>query len=231
MLATIGPLLYPDDRLTQTSTHSLKEKQEQTRQRYSPEIRRSMILDDAAKCIASGGISNLSMERIGRNAGISKSLMYKYFENLTDLLKELLKRELQELRRLQFAAAEKANTFEELVRGVTHEYLCYIEKRGLIIERLQSEPSVSNMHDPTDFGRGKAVDYLSSIVVKNFDLPEDLARAATDISFGLPASAGEYLLREKMDRKQLEDLTVSMIIGTLTNLRNDYTTRSQELKR
>ena len=36
-----------------------------------------------------------------------------------------------------------AETFEALVRGVTHVYLCYIEDRGLLIERLQAEPSVS----------------------------------------------------------------------------------------
>jgi len=209
----------------------VKTKQEKTRQRYSPKVRRSMILDNTAKIIASEGISNLSMEQISRNAGISKSLMYKYFDSLTDLLKELLKRELQQLRRLQASAAENARTFEELVRNITHEYLSYIDERGLIIERLQSEPSVSNMHDPTDYGRKAAVDYLASIVSKHFDMPMHIARAATDISFGLPASAGEYLLREKVDRDELEDLTVSMIIGSCTAARNDYLTRQRELKR
>ncbi len=190
-----------------------------------------MILDNAAKIIASEGISNLSMEQISRNAGISKSLMYKYFDSLTELLKELLKRELEALRRLQFEAAESARTFEELVRNITHQYLSYIDERGLIIERLQSEPRVSDMHDPTDYGRTAAVDYLAPIVSKHFDMPADLARAATDISFGLPASAGEYLLREDMGRDELEELTVSMIIGTFTMVRNDYLTRKQELKR
>lgn len=190
-----------------------------------------MILDNTASMIAVDGISNLSMEQISRSAGISKALMYKYFDSLTELLKELLQRELKELRRLQSDAAEKAHTFEELVRNITHVYLSYIDKRGLIIERLQSEPRVSEMHDPTDYGRNSSVDYLANIANKHFDLPIDLARAATDISFGLPAAAGEYLLRNKMDRTELEELTVSMIIGTFTQVKNDYLTRHKVLKR
>lgn len=190
-----------------------------------------MILDQTADIIAREGVAGLSMELIAQNAGVSKSLVYNYFDSLTDLLKELLERELRALRLLQFKAAEKATTFEELVRGVTHEYLDYIDRRGLIIERLQAEPSVSEAQDPTQYDRNSSVDYLAPIVSKQFDMPIELARAATDISFGLPASAGEYLLRTKMDLKELEDLTVSMIIGSIAMVRTDFLTRKQKLKR
>lgn len=189
-----------------------------------------MILDQTADIIAREGVAGLSMELIAQNAGVSKSLVYNYFDSLTDLLKELLERELRALRLLQFKAAEKATTFEELVRGVTHEYLDYIDRRGLIIERLQAEPSVSEAQDPTQYDRNSSVDYLAPIVSKQFDMPIELARAATDISFGLPASAGEYLLRTKMDLKELEDLTVSMIIGSIAMVRTDFLTRKQKLK-
>jgi hypothetical protein len=117
------------------------------------------------------------------------------------------------------------------VRGVTHEYLDYIDRRGLIIERLQAEPSVSEAQDPTQYDRNSSVDYLAPIVAKQFNMPIELARAATDISFGLPASAGEYLLRTRMDLQELEDLTVSMIIGSIAMVRTDFLTRKQKLKR
>lgn len=190
-----------------------------------------MILDQAAEIIASEGISNISMERITRDAGVSKSLVYRYFDSLTELLSELLERELKALRQLQFEAAESATTFEDLVRSVTHEYLTYIDRRGLLIERLQSDPSISNYNDPTDYGRQVSVDYLAKIVCKHFDVPMDLARAATDISFGLPASAGEYLLKHEMSLQDVEDLTVSMIIGTFTSVRSDFLMRRRKLER
>lgn len=201
------------------------------RRRYSPEKRRSLLLDCAADIIARDGLAQISIKSVGEEAGVSKSLVYTYFENITELLRELLERELRSLRRRQIEAAEKAETFEQLVRNVTHEYLCYIKERGLIIERLQSEPSVSDMHNPTDYSREASVDYLAGIVVNHFDIPPDLARAMTDISFGLPAAAGEYLLRTEMDLQELEDLTVTMIIGTFAAARSDYLTRKQPLKR
>lgn len=201
------------------------------RTRLSPEKRRSLILDHTADIVARDGIAQLSIEQIGKEAGISKSLVYAYFPNLTELLRALYQREMRRLRRLQAEAAENANTFEELVRSTTHVYLTYINERGLIIERLQSEPSVSEMHDPTEYSRDTAVDYLAEIAIAHFNLPQDIARAATDISFGLPASAGSYLHRHELDLQTLEDLTVTMIIGTFTQLNSEYIARKQPLKR
>ena len=202
-----------------------------SRRRLNPEMRRTLILDHTAELVARDGVAQLSIESIGREAGVSKSLVYAYFPNLTALLRELFQREMRRLRRLQAEAAANADTFEGLVRSVTHVYLSYIDERGLIIERLQHEPSVSEMHDPTDFGRETAVEYLTGLVMAHFDLPHDIARAATDISFGLPASAGSYLQRHQLDLKMLEDLTVTMIIGTITAVKNEYMARRQTLKR
>ncbi|MEP2989833.1 MAG: TetR/AcrR family transcriptional regulator [Parasphingorhabdus sp.] len=202
-----------------------------TKRRYSPKVRRTMILDSAAALIAEDGMSNLSMESIGQKADVSKTLMYKYFESLQELLRELLNREISKRWRLQVVAAEKAETFEELVRGTTQVYLHYVAERGLIIERLQSDTSIISLHDRVHHYRKIAVDYFSDIVAKNFDMPLDLARATTEISLGIPSSAGEFLLRSNMDLKELEDLTVSMMLGTYTMARLDHFTRKKKLKR
>ena len=210
---------------------TVKQTEAPQRRRYSPEVRRAMILDEAAEIIAREGVAQLSLERIGQSAGVSKSLIYKYFDSLLQLLRELLDRELKAQRREQFEAAEKAETFEELIRNITHAYLAYIAERGLIIERLQAEPSVTQMHDPTDYARSTSVEYLAPIVAKQFDMPLNLARAATDISFGLPAAAGEYLLRSEMSVEEVEDLTVSMILGSITQFQADYRSRRRKLTR
>ena len=194
-------------------------------------MRRSLILDRTAEVVARDGIATLTMEIVGNESGVSKSLIYNYFPNMTELLRALLQRELRDLRRLQAGAAASAATFEELVRSITHEYVKYVSERGLILQRLQAEPSVSALHDPTDYDRDVAVDYLARIVAQHFDLPADVARAATDISFGVPASAGEYLLRHGADPAKIEDLAVTMIIGMFRNLSAEYHTRRQPLKR
>lgn len=199
--------------------------------RFSPEKRKSLILDHAANLVAKEGVALLNMDRIGKEAGISKSLVYTYFDNLTELLRTLLRRELRRLRRLQAEEAAQAETFEGLVRGVTHQYLKYIEERGLIIERLQAEPSVSDGHDPTDYSRDDAVDYMADILVNNFNLPMTLARAVIDISFGIPATAGAYCLRSDMGREEIEEITVTMILGALNAIENDFGKRQRRLRR
>ncbi|MEL6956927.1 MAG: helix-turn-helix domain-containing protein [Pseudomonadota bacterium] len=203
----------------------------QKRRRYSPRVRRAMILDAAAEMVARNGVSSVSFEAVSQEAGISKSLVYNYFDGVPDLLKELLERELREQRRLQFEAAERATTFEELVRFITREYLSYIDRRGLIIERLQADPASSDKNMPAFYSKSPAVDYLAPLVAQHFDLPELEARAATEVSFGLPAAAGEYLLRREMDLQALEDLTVSMIIGAIVRARNDYLAQRRTLQR
>ncbi len=215
--------------LSFVKVYNMTEEATKTRTRLSPEKRRSLILDSAAIIVARDGVAQVSMDAIGREAGVSKSLVYNYFENLTELLKELLERELKEQRFHQAKAAENAETFEELVRGVTHEYLSYIAKRGLLIERLQSEPSLSDISNPTDYSRETSVEYLTEIVVRNFGLDRDIARAATDISFGLPAAAGNYLLHSEMELKKIEDLTVTMILGSLSAVNNDNSIRKLKI--
>ena len=79
------------------------------RRRLAPEERRSLILDHTAEIVARDGVAQLSIEGIGRAAGVSKSLVYAYFPNLTALLSDLYGREMRRLRKQQMQAAETAN--------------------------------------------------------------------------------------------------------------------------
>lgn len=200
------------------------------KRRFSREKRKAMILDNTAELIANEGTAELSLESIGQRAGVSKTLMYRYFASLIDLLRELLDREYRHLRGKQFAAAESAETYEDLVRKVTRAYLLYIEDRGLIIERLQAYPNIAGAQDPTYFQREPSVHYFSELTAELFDMPIDIATAATEISFGLPASAGEYLIRSGMDRQFVEDLTVAMILGSIEGIRSDTLGRNRKIK-
>ncbi len=198
------------------------ETSKKTRTRLAPEERIAIILDHTATIVASEGVAAVTMEKVGNAAGISKSLVYSYFPSTTDLLKKLLNRELKALRRRQMEASDNANTFEQLVRAVTREYLLHIEERGILIYRLQSEPSVSKGGGVTDYTRDVAVQHLAEVVHKVFELPMSIAVPATDISFGLPDAAGIYLDRKKADRQIVEDITVAMIIGSVKTLKANY---------
>jgi AcrR family transcriptional regulator len=201
------------------------------RTRLSPEVRKSLILDAAAQVVAEEGVSALSMDRLGKTANISKSLVYAYYPSMKELLQTLLKREFTRLRELQDAAAASAETFEQLVRRVTTTYLSYMDERGLILERLAAEPSLSQHGDPTDFSRDIAVKHLAKIVYENFGVDMSIALPAVDISFGMPAAAGNYLIHNDVSRQTIEDITVTMIIGSIEALSNNYKRSFKPLKK
>ena len=206
-------------------------KTKKTRTRLSPEVRKDMILDHAAKFIATEGVSALSMERLGKEAGISKSLVYAYYPSMTDLLQTLLKREYAILRKQQAIASDSAETFEQLVRRITRAYLAYIDDRGLLLERLMAEPSVATLGDPTKFHRSTAVNHIANIVADTFDIDIEIATPVVDISFGMPAAAGSYLIHNQATRQTIEDITVAMIVGSVEAIKQKYDTSLKPLVR
>lgn len=193
-----------------------------TRTRLSPEVRKRLILDHAAELVANEGVSAVTMERLAREADISKSLVYSYFPSLIDLLQELLKREHLRMWNRQVKAIQGVETFEQLVRVTTNTYLTYMDERGLIIDRLAAEPSIADSGDPTDFSRNKSVRFMAQIISDNFGIDMDTATIAVDISYGIPYAAGHYLTRHTVNKQKVEDLTVAMMIGSIEGLRKGY---------
>jgi TetR/AcrR family acrAB operon transcriptional repressor len=60
------------------------------------ERRRHRILDAAAHCFGLNGFTKTTVEEIASNAGVSKGLVYAYFESKDDLLDAVLDRTLQD---------------------------------------------------------------------------------------------------------------------------------------
>ena len=206
-------------------------KSTKTRTRLSPEVRKNMMLDTAAEIIAAEGVSALNMERLGKESGVSKSLVYAYFPSMKDMLQNLLKREYKRLRDIQNEEAMKAETFEQIIRRVTRAYISYIDERGLILDRLAAEPSLAEQGDPTEYSRETAVKYLANLVHENFGIDMSVALPAVDVSFGLPAAAGHYLTRHDVSRQTIEDVTVVMILGAFDALMSKYELTLKPLKR
>jgi hypothetical protein len=150
---------------------------------------------------------------------------------MKDLLRSLLKREYKHLRDLQNEAAISAETLEQMVRRITRAYLSYIDDRGLILERLAAEPSVADHGDPTQYQRPDAVKFIAEIVSKNLDIDMAIAVPMIDISFGMPSAAGQYLIHHDINRQTLEDITVTMILGSYEAIKAKYDSSFKPLER
>lgn len=190
-----------------------------TRRRLDPQVRRDLILDEAARIVAEEGVSAISMERMGRDAGISKALVYNYFPSRNALLSELLMREYRRFQKEARAAKDGVEDFEALVRVTTRAYLRHVSERGVLIQRLMNEPAVVTAIRSIDAeGRQLTVAFFAREIGRRYGLDPATAATAADLLMGLTGAAGDYLARTGDDLDRVESMAVGMITAALERL-------------
>jgi TetR/AcrR family transcriptional regulator, fatty acid biosynthesis regulator len=194
-----------------------------TSRRLNPEVRKHMILDRAAALVVSEGVSAVTMDRIGREAGVSKPLVYAYFQNVTILLQELLLRDQRRLWDAQTAAVSEAKDFDDLIRLTTQTYLKHVEKSGMHVQRLMSEPSVAAVFKERDHERRQGVvDFLAKEMARTLNIPRDIANIVIELSLGMTGTAGEMISRSTVSRKKVEEILIRLYRGNAEVLRDHY---------
>ena len=191
--------------------------------RLDPEVRKHMILDRTAALVAADGIAAVTMDRVAREAGVSKPLVYAYFPNVTTLLQELLLRDQRRLWDEQTTAVSEAKDFDELIRFTTQTYLKHVEKSGMHIPRLMSEPSVAAVFQQNEHERRqRVVDFLAKEMSRTLKIPREIANLVTELSMGMTGTAGELVSRGAVSRKKAEEILVCLYQGNLQALREQY---------
>lgn len=192
---------------------------ERRRQRLAPEARADQILDVAAKLILAEGLTEVSMERLGRDAGISKALIYNYFPNRNELLRALLEREIAALRGRQVAEVRAASDFGELVRRTTRIYVEHVSERGALLQRLWAETAVSRTVAEEDTrSRDAAMRYFARQVTQEYGLPMDVALSAVDMQMAMTEAAAQHLSNSHNDVDFATDICVTLLLGGLDAL-------------
>ena len=128
------------------------------RRRLSPNQRQQEILDATYQLVLADGISNLTMEKIAREAGASKALLYSYFPNISGLLQQLYKRELEKLQAQQRQVMKSPHSFEDTVKQTASNNRVNQNKRQLLIKRPEGNASVRTAMSKTDMKVGAEVE-------------------------------------------------------------------------
>jgi TetR/AcrR family transcriptional regulator, fatty acid biosynthesis regulator len=193
------------------------------RTRLAPEERANLILDTAAHIVTNEGVSAVNMDRLGRDAGISKALVYNYYPNRNDLLRALLLREVRLYQEQQRSAAENETNIDALIRITTRTYLDHIAEKGVLIERLMNEPAIATgMGDMERQGRKQTIEYLATRLNEGLTMPPNLARMMVELTLGLTGAGGAYLDRSGCDIDLLEDMLVTMIKANIAVVEAGY---------
>lgn len=190
------------------------------RTRLSPEARREQILDETARIILTEGLYAVAMERIARDIGISKGLVYNYFPTRDALLTALLNREQAELRDRGMASALEAESFVELIRQTTRLYLEQTRDRGALIAALLADPSVAALMEAENRAeRERTVRYFVRATRREYGLPLPIAIAAIEMVSAITDQAGRLVAEGQLDVETATEMCVALITGGLTGLK------------
>ena len=189
------------------------------RRRLAPEERIEQILNCAGQLIMDGGLTEISMERLGRDAGVSKALIYNYFPNLNDLLRTLLEREIEHLRERSIEVIAGCHDFPTLIRETTRMYIEHIATRGSLQQRLWQEPGVARaVADKSLHSKDEAMRYLVKQVRKEYDLPLQVAIAAVGMQMAMTEAAAQRLSDAGNSIDLATDTCVHLLLGGLARL-------------
>ena len=168
------------------------------------------------------------MERLARDVGISKGLVYNYFATRDALLAELLRREQAELRDRGMAQALKASSFADMIRQTTRLYLEQTRDRGALIAALLSDPSVAKlMEEDNRLDRERTIRYCVRAARREYDLPLPLAISVVDMLMAITGRAGRQVAEGLVDVGSATEICVELITGALANLDRDRDIPSQ----
>ena len=193
---------------------------ERPRKRLDPETRRGLILDGTAALIISEGLTAVNMERVAREAMVSKALVYSYFGNQTALLSELLLREYRTFQRNSREAAKHVSGLESLVRVTTRVYLDHVAARGSLVQRLMMEPAIAaGLQEVESADRMVTATFFADKIAAERGVDTAQAYMAAQLLMGLTGTAGDYLVSAGADADEISPLVVSMIMASLDGLK------------
>lgn len=147
------------------------------RRRLAPEVRRAQLVAAAEDVFVRHGYQGASVEDIAAAAGVTRTLVYRYFADKDEIYLECLSAARDELDRAVVEAAGGADTAEEQLRAGLGAYFEFVRDRGSTWDVL--------------FGGGAAVAGRVSEVAgtHRYETAEVIARLVTSAAPGVDADA------------------------------------------
>lgn len=177
------------------ATHSRR-----TRSRLSPADRTEQILSVAAHLIDKQGLTAVSMKRVASEAGISETLIYRYFPTLQDLFVRLTRRELNAVRLGQVVGSEPADdSLEGRIYQATMNYLSVMAERGGLLQILLNDATIaSSFRQEYRQDRQTIVRSLARASARTDGVPSKVAEAASSMSTAVTMRAGRLVVQRKV---------------------------------
>ena len=191
------------------------------------EEKRLAILKTAAKFFAKNGFDRSSMSQLALECGVSKALIYHYYQSKEALLYDIILTHLQDLVDAVDSVHPVPNP-EQHLRNLVHAVLT--QYRDADAEhKLQLEATVSlpkqNQKTLADLQRRLVVtlsDAINAISPMCFETREEMLRPVTMSLFGMLNWFYLWYRKGKgMTRSDYADLATDLLIGGIKGLRDN----------
>jgi AcrR family transcriptional regulator len=150
--------------------------------RLPADRRHSQLLRVAAALVAETGAEQVTMEAVADQAGVSKALVYRHFDNAEALLLELAERELITAAGEIATTMRRAVTFEDSVRLALGAWFDVLTERGpLVISLLESPTLAGPLGERRRALRRSIGEHFSTLAAANYQLSPLQANVATTI--------------------------------------------------
>lgn len=190
------------------------------RTRLSPHDRLMHLLDCATVLILERGLSSFTIDALAEEAGVSSSLIYKYFDTRLILLQKLLHREFTRFFSEIMERIEGAEDFEEVVTIVVSVNFDE-DAKGNILNILRKQADVREVLDGTS---GEAAAQINKILIDgiadHFHLSPDRARQMLVFGSGVSQQAAEYFGRHGGNGGQMVKDAVRFIFAGVEAFRD-----------
>jgi AcrR family transcriptional regulator len=186
------------------------------RSRLPAARRRTQLLDAAAELLARDGAAAevVTMDAVAAQAGVSKALVYRYFDNADALLLALAAREMSQVAEQVRGAMERSVTFEESIRASLAAWFDVLTERGGVVVALLNAPALAGSLGERRRGlRAMIGDTYAERACSTYRLEPELAAVATTILLAGLDGVIDCWVERRTPRRQLVDIYTTMCLA------------------
>lgn len=193
----------------------------QQRKRLTPQLRRTQILDAAARLVLEQGYLPLPIERLARTAGSSKALIYTYFPTQYDLCNALLERELASLATAGVSTASQVGDLEQAAVLCGMLYFEHVARSGPLVQILTADLYMSGHENERLVSECNALrQRLARLVHTTLNLPLREAHAAVEMMSAIPLESASLVFAGETPPEVGRQVCHSLLLSSIEALRS-----------
>jgi len=181
--------------------------------------RREALLDLALDLLVREGEPAITIGSIAERAGVTRTLVYKHFENRDDLIINLHRREAKRLdEHLVALVLGTPGGFEPKMRAMVTGLLEAVDKWGTVFNPLAHTAAGSIGRREARSRNRRTTEYFAGLAARDYGLSIDRAEPAVAVLLGGIDPLMWRSRPEPGDRAALVDLFMTMALNALTGL-------------